>query len=63
MTAFVQCKCVSKAAGDAAAFQDRTYGAQMRAATPSAKGDGKERLEVRCTVCGTTHTVNPSRNK
>lgn len=52
-SAIVSCKCSD---GPAAQFQDKTYGPQRRVACATQKGNDKTQ-DVRCTVCGTTHTV------
>ena len=47
--AIIRCKCVNE-------FQDKRYGAGMRVANPTAKGD-KDWHDERCTVCGTVSRV------
>lgn len=54
-TAIVLCKCEHE-------YQDKTIGKQMRVANTTAKQD-KDSVDVRCTVCNTTHRVNINRVK
>jgi hypothetical protein len=54
--AYVSCKCKHE-------FQDRLYGARVRVANlamKSVKG-GSESVDVRCTVCGVSHTINSNK--
>lgn len=50
--AFVKCGCKHD-------YQDKKYGSQVRVANATAKGD-QQSIEVRCTVCTTTHRVSTS---
>ena len=54
-TCVVNCKCSHE-------FQDRRYGANRRVANATQKSSDKNghRVDVRCTVCKTLHTVNES---
>jgi len=62
MTAKVKCKCVPTRSGDAASFQDKTYGEGVRVAVPKLKHNGVS-IPVSCTVCGAIHQVPLSQNK
>ena len=56
----VQCSCST---GDAAAFQDKTYGKGVRVANLSTKSvkPGLSSVDVYCTVCSRKHIVSDSR--
>lgn len=60
MPAIITCKCPANT--PAALFQEKTYGPNKRVANATAKKD-KDFLEVRCTICNTTHRVHPSQYK
>lgn len=47
----VQCKCTHE-------FQDQQYGKNVRIANATEKQPSQDKVEVRCTVCKTLHTVN-----
>lgn len=51
----VTCKCTHE-------YQDKHCGKGVRIANTTAKQDNN-RIEVRCTVCGATHTVNAEQVK
>lgn len=54
--AIVECKCVNE-------FQDSLYGKGKRVANATSKQDVNKApmyVDVRCTVCSTTHRVKPN---
>lgn len=54
-TAKVLCKCPHE-------FQDATYGKNVRIANATEKSN-EQKIDVRCTVCRTVHSVNKSQVK
>lgn len=49
------CKCIHE-------YQDKLYGKNIRVMNATEKGS-QDKIEVRCTVCKTVHTVNKSQVK
>lgn len=54
-TARINCKCEHE-------FQDKMYGKHVRIANATEKSS-ESKVEVRCTVCKTVHTINKSQVK
>jgi hypothetical protein len=54
---FVDCSCKSE-------FQDKEYGTGVRVVTLTQRYDAiSGKADVKCTVCGKTHTINVKNQK